>query len=109
MNKKLTKIEIYSRGKYRDEYGNPYHAWIAFLTYQYVSYFRKVIIYMPMHWGDSGERDLLKWALEGINEFLNKRSYRSKIKPNDKRIIHHYKHVSRDKDLENPLAWKFND
>ena len=28
---KLTKIVIYSRGKYRDEDGNPYLAYIAFL------------------------------------------------------------------------------
>lgn len=107
-SKKLYKIEIHARGKYRDEYGNPYYAYIAILHYKFVSYFRNVIVYMPMHWGDSGESDGLKWALEGINEYLGKKTYHSKIKPSDKRIEYHYKHVSHDADLENPLKWKLS-
>ena len=99
--KAVTKIEIWSRGKNRDVYGNPYHAFIAHITFAYVSYFRQMIIYMPMSWGDSNEWECLKWALAGINEALG-----TEFQPNDERIVHHYKHVSSDADLENPLKWK---
>ena len=97
----ITKIEIWSRGKYRDMDGNVYHAFKAVITCSYVSYFRRIIITMPMTLGDSGKNDCLEWALHGINEALG-----MNIKPNDERIVHHWQHVSHDRDLENPQKWK---
>ena len=104
--KPITKIEIWSRGKNRDVYGNPYHAFVAHITMSHVSYSRGMIVYMPMSWGDSDEWGCLKWALEGINEALDIRGTKDAIMPSDERIVHHYQHVSRDADLENPLKWK---
>lgn len=103
---KLTKIVIYSRGKYRDEDGNPYLAYIAFLHFQHKSYFDKMIIYKSMTWGSCGEHDCLIEALEGINEALRKRGKKGCIKSNDKRIEHHWMHVYRYDNLRNPLRWK---
>ena len=102
----ISKIEIWSRGKYRDQFANVYHAFKAVITCSYVSYFRRIIITMPMSWGDSGENDCLKWALEGINEALELRGTQKEIKPNDERIVHHWQHVSHDRDLENPEKWR---
>lgn len=99
--KTISKIEIWSRGKYRDVYGNVYHAFKAVVTCSYVSYFRRIIITMPMSWGDCGEHSCLQWAVQGINEALG-----TDIKTNDERIVHHWQHVSHDRDLENPEKWK---
>ena len=78
----ITKIEIWSRGKYKDEYGNPYHAFKAVISCSYVSYFRNIIITMPMTWGSSGEYDCLQWAVQCINEALQ-----TDIKQSDERIV----------------------
>ncbi len=101
MEKRIIKIEIWSRGKNRDEYGNPYMAWIAKIRFQYVSYFQAITIHKSMSWGDSSERDCLMWACQGINEALG-----TTIMMNDDRIVHHHKNVSRDSDLIDPTKWK---
>ena len=97
----IRQIEIYSRGKNRDVFGNPYHAFKAIISAQKCSYFRQIMVIMPMTWGDSGERDCLEWAVQGINE-----AFGTEIKANDPRIIHHHKHVSHDEDLLHPENWK---
>ena len=100
-DKKITKIEIWSRGKNRDVYGNPYFAWIAKIRFCNVSYFRCVTIHMGMMAGDSSEQDCLMWACQGINEALG-----TDIRMNDERIVHHYQHTSRDTDLLDPTKWR---
>lgn len=97
----ITKIEIWSRGKNRDVYGNPYFAWIAKIGVSHVSYLRYITIHMDMMAGSSSERDCLMWACQGINESLG-----TDIRMDDKRIVHHYKHASRDSDLLDPTKWK---
>lgn len=103
MNKIITKIEIWSRGKNKDVYGNPYHAFKAILHFGRTSYFHTLIVQQPMSWGDSDERGCLMWACQGINEALG-----LDIQIDDERIIHHYKHVYKDSELENPENWKCN-
>lgn len=103
MNKIITKIEIWSRGKNKDVYGNPYHAFKAVLYFGRTSYFNTLIIPQSMSWGDSDERGCLMWACQGINEALG-----LDIQIDDERIIHHYKHVYKDSELENPENWKCN-
>lgn len=100
-NENIVKIEIWSRGKNRDEYGNPYFAWIAKIRVSHVSYFRYVTIHMDMMGGDSYESACLMWALQGINEALG-----TDIRADDERIVHHYKHASRDAELADPTKWK---
>ena len=100
----LIKIEIFSRGKKHDEYGNPYYAYIAFLSYYRKSYFDKIIIYKSQSWGSCSYHDGLEWALQGINEALGLKQ--SPIKRNDYRIVYHHKFVSTYSELQNPLNWK---
>lgn len=102
-NNNITKIEIWSRGKNRDMYGNPYHAFKAIVNFTGVSFFRTLTVQMPMSYGDSSERDCLMWACQGINEALG-----TDIRIDDERIVHHYKHVYKDSDLANPENWKCN-
>lgn len=97
----LSKIEIWSRGKNRDVYGNPYWAYKVVLTYNYVSYFETITITKGMSGGSSSEHACLTWALQGIKEALG-----LEFNPHDERIIHHHKHVYRDADLEHPETWK---
>lgn len=98
---KLYKIEIQTRGKNRDMYGNPYYAYKAVLTYSYVSYFRTIMICQDTSYGDVGERDCLDWALAGIKESLG-----IVLDRNDERIRHTYKQVYSDSQLRNPENWK---
>ena len=98
---KIYRIEIWSRGKYRDEYGNPYAAYIAWLRLGYVSYARRISVMSGMTGYDSSDDKCLELALLGINRTLG-----LNIQPNDERIVHHHKHVSRDADLEHPENWK---
>lgn len=98
---KLYKAIIYTRGKNRDVYGNPYHAYKAVLTFSYVSYFRDITICQNISWGDSSERDCLDWALQGIKEALG-----IDLEANDERITHHHKHVYSDRELRYPENWK---
>lgn len=99
----ITKIEIWSRGKNRDMYGNPYHAFKAVLHFTRVSYFNTLTIQMPMSWGDSDKRGCLIWACQGIKEALG-----LDIQIDDERIVHHYKQIYKDSELENPENWKCN-
>lgn len=100
-NENVIEIEIWSRGKNRDMYGNPYLAWIAKVYVRYVSYFSHITIHKDMMGGDSYESACLKLALQGINEALG-----TDIRADDKRIVHHYKHTCRDSDLIDPTKWK---
>lgn len=102
-NNNITKIEIWSRGKNEDVYGNPYHAFKAVLHFTRVSYFNTLTIQMPMTWGDSDERGCLIWACQGIKEALG-----LDIQIDDERIVHYYKHVYQDSELVNPENWKCN-
>lgn len=101
IDKKITKIEIWSRGKNRDEYGNPYFAWIAKIHFRQVSYFRCLTVHMDMKAGDSNERDCLMWACQGINEALG-----TDIRCDDERIIHRYRNAYKDADLADPTKWR---
>lgn len=110
---KLEKIIIYTRGKNRDIYGNPYMAYKINLEFSQKSFFRKVTIESSMcYTNNSSKNGCLQDALDGLNEFLhgikhpkmtNRKVY---IKADDKRIIHHHKHVTRDAELEHPENWK---
>ena len=98
---RILAIKIEGRGRYRDEYGNPYYAWRADIDVQINSHHSKVTIHESMAWGDSYEAAVLRAAVEGINEALD-----INIRQNDKRISYTYKHVSGDAQLRNPLNWK---
>lgn len=98
---RIYAIKIEGRGRYRDEYGNPYYAWRAGIDVQIKSHHSKITIHEPMAWGDSYEAAVLRAAVEGINEALD-----INIRQNDKRISYTYKHVSGDAPLRNPLNWK---
>lgn len=98
---RIYAIKIEGRGRYRDEYGNPYYAWRADIDVQIKSHHSKVTIHESMAWGDSYEAAVLRAAVEGINEALD-----INIRQNDKRISYTYKHVSEDAPLRNPLNWK---
>lgn len=97
----IRSINILSKGKNRDMYGNPYHAFRADIVYSYVSYFKTISISMTETYGDSGEYDCLKWALQGIKEAIGEN-----ISPNDPRIQHTHKHVGIGTDMGDPLNWK---
>lgn len=98
---RINAIKIEGRGRYRDEFGNPYYAWRADIDVQIKSHHSKVTIYESMAWGDSYESAVLRSAVEGINEALD-----INIKQNDRRISYTYKHVSGDAPLRKPLKWK---
>ena len=98
---KVSKIEIYSRGKNKDEYGNPYYAYKAVIQLSYVSYFDSITICQDMQYGDSSEWACLGWALAGIKEALG-----IELEKNDERIVQYHRHVYQNKDLLHPLNWK---
>lgn len=100
-NKKIYKIQVFTRGKNADEYGNPYHAYKVILHFEYEGYYNKVSVSQSMSGGDSSKWDCLNWALRGVKESLG-----LSINPDDDRIEHHHKHVYRDSDLEHPENWK---
>jgi len=113
---KLDKIIIYTRGKNRDEFGNPYMAYKVVLEYSQKSYFHRVVISQSMHFtNNSSEYGCLRDALEGLNEFLHgikhpkSKDRKVYITMKDKRIIQFHKHVSRDCDLEHPESWREDD
>lgn len=97
----LDKIIIYSRGKNRDVYGNPYYALKIILKYSYVSYFQQIIIPVSMKYGSSSKRDCLMWAGQALQEALG-----MNIEHVLPFIEHHHVRVSRDSQLKNPLKWK---
>lgn len=98
---KIYKIDIYTRGKSKDESGNPYLAYKAVITYSYVSFFEKITISKGMVWGSCGERDCLNEALQGIKEALG-----VELSPNDERITHYHKRVYSYDELKRPENWR---
>ena len=98
---RIVSIEIEGRGRYRDIYGNPYSAWKAIITHRFNCHHSKIVVYEAMAWGDSGKDDVLRNAIDGINEALD-----IQLKRTDKRITYTYKHVTGDAPLRNPLNWK---
>lgn len=98
---KITKIEIYARGKNKDSYGNPYCAYKAVIYFSHVNYFTTITVTKPFTYYDSDERGCLELAILGINE-----AFGTNFKANDARIKMHYKHVTDDRALERPEAWK---
>lgn len=102
-DEKISSIKIWTRGKNRDEFGNPYVAFIAWIQLRYISYARKVSVMSDMQSYDSGKSKCLEFALLAINRALD-----LDIRANDTRIEHHHKHVYRDADLEHPEKWKID-
>lgn len=102
-NSKIYKIEIWTRGKNRDEFGNPYAAYIAWLRLGYVSYARRIAVLEPMTGYDSSADKCLELAVLGINRTLG-----LNISVRDERIVQYHKHVYRDADLEHPEKWKID-
>ena len=100
-DKNIYKIEVWTRGKNRDEYGNPYVAYKAVIHLAEMSYARTMTFMMPMFSWDNYPDKILQLALLGINRALD-----LDIQHNDPRITLHYKHVYRDADLEHPENWK---
>ena len=97
----IQSIKIEGRGRNRDIYGNPYYAWKAIIQKKANHHMTPIVIYEKMSWGTSSENEVLRNAIEGINEALD-----INIKQNDKRITYTYTHVTGDAPLRNPLNWK---
>lgn len=109
----IEKIIIFTRGKNRDEYGNPYQAFKAYIKFAHKSYFTNAIVTQSMQYtNNSSKSGCLNDALYGINEFLTAIKHPKKtvveriIKPDDKRITQIHKHVHTFQELENPENWK---
>ena len=100
----IDKIEIWSRGKTRDEFGNPYRAWIARIHFQHsFKSFDTMTLSRSMEYGDCDEQDCVKAVCEAIEEVFN-----IFIRPSDKRIVRrHYRRVYRDEDLD-PSKWRLS-
>lgn len=99
--KKFTKIEIYSRGKNRDIYGNPYHAFVIRFYSGYVSHYRTISLEMPMTYRSSSKDDCFGWADQATKEAFGFSLYDYKSI-----ILHHHKTVRTDAELEEPQNWK---
>jgi len=104
MAKQLTKIVLYTRGKSKDaEASGPYVSYRAILFFNHVSYFRQLEVRKSMDWGSCGEWDAKCAAITGINEALG-----LNLRPDDKRIEQHHKHVYTYEEMRNSENWKIN-
>lgn len=98
----ISKIEVFARAKNADEYGNPYASFVAVVSVNPRSYHDKIIIVKEMAWGDSSTFGVLhNRIMPAINEALN-----LQLCDDDKRICFHFKKVSNEKQLRNPLSWR---
>lgn len=100
----IDKIEIWSRGKNRDEFGNPYRAWIARIHFQTpFPSFDTLTLSRSMQSGSCDEPDCVQEVCQAIDEVFN-----IFIRPSDKRIVRrHYRTVYRYEDLD-PSKWRLS-
>lgn len=98
-NKDIKNIVIYTRGKNRDKFGNPYRAFKAYVFTKKSGVVKTV--WKSMDVGNCTESDCREWAIACINMVLE-----VKITKDDKRIEQHHKKVSRDSELEKPENWR---
>lgn len=100
----IDKIEIWSRGKTRDEYGNPYRAWIARIHFHNsFPSFDTLTLSRGIQYGNCDEQDCVEEVCQAINEVFN-----ASVRPSDERIVkRHYRRVYRDEDLD-PSKWRLS-
>ena len=99
---KISSVSIYFRGKNKDVYGNPYHAWIAIIKTSYTLFYKQIVLPCSMSWGDSAKYDITKWVYTGIKEALGiDCSTLCNVKL-------YYQHATRDAQLYNPMRWDLN-
>lgn len=95
----IEKVIIYTRGKNRDECGNPYRAFKAYVLCKGTAISK--IVWKEMDLGNSNAASCLEWAVTCINSALG-----TKLAKNEKRIEHSHKKVKRDSELEKPMGWR---
>ena len=97
----VKNIFIWSRGKKRDIYGNPYYAYVCRIN---LTDWREITFNCPMSWGGSGAYDVLAEVSQELGaKFgirLNFNDVRSRF------VIQTHKQVKTDSALEHPERWR---
>ena len=97
----VKNIFIWSRGKNRDIYGNPYYAYVCRIN---LTDGREITFNCPMSWGSSGAYDVLAEVSQELGAkfgiWLNFNDVRSRF------VIQTHKQVKTYSALEHPGRWR---
>lgn len=101
----VERISIWSRGKNRDIYGNPYYAYVCRISLtQKARGEREITLRCPMSWGSSGAYDVFVEVVQELDrEFgisLNYDDVRSGL------VVQEHKTVRTEGALMRPERWR---
>ena len=97
----VKNIFIWSRGKNRDIYGNPYYAYVCRIN---LTDGREITFNCPMSWGGSRAYDVLAEVSQELGA-----KFGIRLNFNDVRnrfVIQTHKQVKTDSALEHPERWR---
>lgn len=104
--KNIEGITVYSRGKNRDVYGNPYYAYKCIVKFKYAKDHctSSLVIDCSADWGSSGKDDVMSVVKSKLE-----RMFGIKITWDDIRkgfVKQYHRTVSTMSELEHPEAWR---
>lgn len=101
----VEKIHIWSRGKNRDIYGNPYYAYVCRISLtQKARGEREITLRCSMAWGDSDEYGVFRMVSKTLNSdfgiVVNYKDVQSGL------VVQEHKTVCTDDALRHPERWR---
>ena len=97
----VKNIFIWSRGKNRDIYGNPYYAYVCRIN---LTDGREITFNCPMSWGSSGAYDVFAEVSQELSAKFGIRLNYDDVRSGF--VIQTHKQVKTDSALEHPERWR---
>lgn len=101
----VERISIWSRGKNRDIYGNPYYAYVCRISLtQKARGEREITLRCPMSWGSSGAYDVFVEVVQELD-----REFGIRLDYNDVRsglVVQRHRVVRTEDALTRPERWR---
>ena len=101
----VERIHIWSRGKNRDIYGNPYYAFVCRISLaQKGRSENEIILRCPMTWGDADEYGVFRMVSETLNSEYGIRLDYADVR--DGLVVQEHKTIYTYDALRHPERWR---